>query len=340
MLTNGKFQGNNANEIHDQRLFAIIPSLFVKEPKRALNVGLGTGCTLGALAKLPYREIEVAELSADIVDAAHTYFADIGAASLDDPRVKVHLEDGRNLLQRRRGSNPFDLISIEITSIWFAGAGNLYNDEFYRLVNKNLTPGGVLQQWIQLHHMGPRDIGVVLKTLRAHFAHVQLWLPGHQGILVASNEPLVAKEARITEAVQGFQKEEFPFGEPLSIFGSVLLGTEQIDAFLKRLDQSAPLATSTDDNLWLEYSTPRGSALGWNFTSNLEKLTEGGTLLPSAVVSESMRTPKFQAASMLGSVHRLEKYSDAWHARLTEAIRGFPPDERAELKSQVQRRKW
>ena len=51
--------------------------------------------------------------------------------SLDDPRVKLELNDGRNVLLV--GNDPYDLITIELTSVWFAGASNLYSTEFYKL---------------------------------------------------------------------------------------------------------------------------------------------------------------------------------------------------------------
>ena len=40
----------------------------------------------------------------------------------------------------------------------FAGAANLYNREFYRLVHDRLGRGGVLQQWVQLHHIAIEDV--------------------------------------------------------------------------------------------------------------------------------------------------------------------------------------
>src|SRR5262249_49180427 len=110
--------------------------------------------------------------------------------ALEDPRVRVVLNDGRNflLLTKRR----YDLISIELSSVWFAGTGNLYNREFYQLAGARLNPGGVLQQWVQLHHMALPSFVATLETVRSAFAHVVLFVMGGQGMIVASNERLVA----------------------------------------------------------------------------------------------------------------------------------------------------
>ncbi len=78
--------------------------------------------------------------------------------------MKLILEDGRNslLLHPRK----YDLITIEISSVWFAGATNLFSREFYALVRSRLKPGGVFQQWLQLHHISRKEIETVLVSLR------------------------------------------------------------------------------------------------------------------------------------------------------------------------------
>ena len=234
MLTNGKFQGNNGSEVIDQERFALIPNLFVHSPRRALNIGLGTGTTLGVIAQFPYEEIEVAELASDIVYAADRYFSDVNRHSLRDPRVRVHLEDGRNYLVLNRKDHLFDLISIELTSIWFAGAGNLYNDEFYKLAVRNMTADGVLQQWIQLHHMTIDDIAVILRTIKNNFKYVQLWVPKRQGVIIASNRPLTLRAERMNELKKGFPAKHFLLEEPWTILGELLLTNTQIDRFLEK----------------------------------------------------------------------------------------------------------
>jgi len=43
-------------------------------------------------------------------------------------------------------------VSIEVTTIWFAGVGAIYSDDFYRLVSSRLKRHGVLLQWFPIHH--------------------------------------------------------------------------------------------------------------------------------------------------------------------------------------------
>lgn len=268
LYTNGKFQGNTGWEMSAQRFFAHYPSLFVSHFGRALVVGLGTGTTLGTVNAYPWRDIDVVEISPAIAEAARTYFGHVNRRALDDPRVKLIHADGRNymLLSQRR----YDLISMELSSIWFAGASNLYSREYYQLVKKNLAPGGVFEQWVQLHHIRRRDFGTILHTLRLEFPHVALFLGGGQGIIVASVSPLRASRAR-TGALERQPEflETVPEERPLmTLFDDLLVENQGLDRFLEetaaRSGVSMENLVSTDDNLYLEYATPRGNVLPWS----------------------------------------------------------------------------
>src|SRR5689334_23707105 len=103
-----------------QRRFAHFPSLFLTQEKRALVIGLGTGTTLGTVTAYPFETIDVAEISPAIVEASRKFFSETSRSALDDKRVKLFLNDGRNVLLVAR--EPYDLITIELTSVWFAGA--------------------------------------------------------------------------------------------------------------------------------------------------------------------------------------------------------------------------
>ena len=268
LYTNGKFQGNDGWEMQAQRFFAHYPSLFVPRFDRALVIGLGTGTTLGTLTAYPWKELKVVEISPAIVEAADAYFKVPNRRALEDPRVEVVLADGRNHLLV--STTQFDLVSMELSSIWFAGASSLYSREFYKLVGERLAPGGVFQQWVQLHHIYPEDFGVILRTLRAEFRHVALFFGGGQGILVASQEPLRTSRAKLAALSRnaGFASV-LPQGRSLdSLVNDILVMGEGLDRYLEHVARLHPLPPSrlisTDDNLYLEYRTPRGNVLPWS----------------------------------------------------------------------------
>jgi hypothetical protein len=103
------------------------------------------------------------------------------------------------------------------------------------------------------------------------FPYVELFVPKHQGILIASKEPLTLDAAHL-------EKLEMP--APLAergldfedLAGSLLLGPAEIDDLLQ--ERARGLALSTDDVPYLEYATPKGNALGFNFSENVTMLLE------------------------------------------------------------------
>jgi spermidine synthase len=262
LYTNGKFQGNNGYELEAQRAFAHIPCLLAPRHERAFAIGLGTGTTLGTLAAYPFHEIEVAEISPAIAEAAKKYYSDINGGALDDPRVHLLREDGRNALLVSTAL--YDVIGIEISSIWFAGAANLYSREFYELAKSRLTEGGVLQQWVQLHHMRPREIATILASVRAVFPHVTLFANRHQGHILASEKPLVVDPARLA-TLEAMARAHGTLAEDESLdrFLEAVIDDEALDRFLDEAARNAGVPrsdlVSTDDNLYLEYRTPKNN---------------------------------------------------------------------------------
>jgi spermidine synthase len=279
LYTNGKFQGNTGWEMNAQRFFAHYPSIFVSRFERALIIGLGTGTTLGTVAAYPWKKLDLVEISPAIVEAADRYFGGVNGGALHDPRLTLHLGDGRNFLLVEQ--HRYDMISMELSSIWFAGAASLYSQEFYQLVQQHLAERGVFQQWVQLHHVRRKDFATIVHTLRSVFPHVALFYGGQQGILVASMQPLAASEKRVLELQEHPEVlAKTPGHRPLmSLLDDVLLAGADLDRFLEDSARQAgqPLSelVSTDGNLYLEYATPRGNVLPWSAREELvQKIAE------------------------------------------------------------------
>jgi spermidine synthase len=267
LLSNGKFQGNNAGEVPAQVRFALTPILFTPRFERALVIGLGTGNTLHAVSLFPFQKIDVVEIAPHIVEAARRWFEDVNAGVLDrDPRVQLTLADGRNFLLLTRAR--FDLITIEISSIWISGEADLYNREFYELCRSHLSDRGVLQQWVQVHHMRPQDLLVILNTAARVFPHVAFFLGPEQGLLIASPDPLEcdARQVAALQALPGVHRELAALSIPSlwTMLGELMLfdsSFREATNTLPRLSNLPADFTSSDDRPYLEYQTPKGNAL-------------------------------------------------------------------------------
>lgn len=308
LLTNGKFQGNDTGEVTAQRAFTQLPMLVQHRWGRALLIGVGTGCSLGTLAAQPYRDVEAAELSQDIVTASRTYFSGVNDAVLSNPRVRLHVADGRNHLLLH--PEPYDLVSIELSSIWFAGAADLYNREFNALVRARLNPGGVLQQWVQLHHLTRRDLAVILQSIRAELPHLALFFSGGQGIVLASERPLTIDYpglVHLSRALAGTSATAgLPAGDVLTLSGKLVLDEAGVAALIAeeaaKEGVAAERLASTDDSLRLEYSTPRANAddslYQETLIASLSHLSR--TPLPATGVAGPAQQAHFEAATLAG----------------------------------------
>jgi spermidine synthase len=105
--------------------------------RRVLYVGLGAGSSPRQMWRaFPDVEIDVVELDPRVVEVGHRYFH-----VPRDPRLRVHVDDGRRFLARR--ADRYDAIVIDA---FFADAipFHLVTREFLELARSRLTSGGVV----------------------------------------------------------------------------------------------------------------------------------------------------------------------------------------------------
>lgn len=276
LLTNGKFQGDDdpLGEMRAQYGFVMLPLLHTAQRGNALVIGLGTGATTRAAADAGFEHVTTVELSRDIATMAKKHFVRAHANVFERPNVDLAVTDGRTYLALH--DTKYDLLVIELSSIWFAGAATLYNREFYETAKAHIAPGGVFEQWVQLHHIDQVDLASIFATIRAVFPKTVLYTAHGQGIVVSCNgdECLPSPEAIAKlESTPTLEPEIEIMGVPpssLVVFRE--LGTKAMD----RLLAATPGIISTDDNSFLEYHTPRGNvaASESSMDGNLEFLRQ------------------------------------------------------------------
>ena len=275
LLQNGKFDANDSVEMLAQIGFGFIPAMFSHAKERALVIGFGSGQTASVIQKLGYKDIDICELSPGHIEAAQKYFNHINNNVLSEKNVHLWLEDGRNFLARSKAN--YDVVSIEISSIWFAGASNLYSREFYRQIKKHLSHGGILQQWMQLHHLSMIEIATILATVRETFPHVEVWDNMGQAVILASQEPLSFHSERWQEFMvsEKLQAERRLYLEVAGETDDIhfqkrrrFLTTDEIDSVLRETSH----VIHTDRNKWLEFHTPLYYLNDDLFEKNIQKL--------------------------------------------------------------------
>ena len=133
--TSIKSDSNGINRVY--LLAALKP-----KPKRVLVVGMSGGAWTQVLRGFPGVEsIDVVEINPGYLDLIRRY--PLVASVLDDPRLQVHVDDGRRWL-KRNPTTKFDLIVMNNTYYWRAYSTNLLSQEFMRELRSHMKPGSVL----------------------------------------------------------------------------------------------------------------------------------------------------------------------------------------------------
>ena len=189
LYLDGLHQANDTPEmVRLHRTIGLLPMALHPSPVDALVVGLGGGATSGAVSQHQGSRVQIVELSESVRRAA-PFFAHINYDVLNQPNVRVRVDDGRNFLLL--SGETFDVITADIIQPIHAGAGNLYSREYFSLVRRALKPHGLALQWIGLRP--PTQYRLIMRTFLDVFPEATLWLDGN--LMVGSLDPLTINRA-------------------------------------------------------------------------------------------------------------------------------------------------
>ncbi len=269
-LTNGRTEASSHLQAQQVQLtLGHLPMLLNRNPKRVLVVGLGSGMTLGATSIHPsVEQITLVEIEPKVIGVART-FAEYNHRVLDDPKLKVIFNDGRNFLLTTE--EKFDVITADPIHPWFRGAGYLYTTEYFRLAADHLQPGGIICQWLPIYELTPQDLKSIVRSFQEQFKFTLMWLTHYDAELVGSNTPIHIDEAelerRIAEPAIAADLKKVMMGSASDFLSYYVMGTEG----MKRFSRHGIL--NTDNNLYLEFSAPFSIATPSVMEANVNAIT-------------------------------------------------------------------
>lgn len=162
-----------------------VPMAVYPDAKRILLIGGGDGGAARELGKYKgIEQIDVVEIDERVVTLCRQYLPQT-ACGFDDPRVKLHFEDGLRFI--RRVEDTYDLIIVDSTDP--SGPGEvLFTKEFYGNCLKALREGGLMVN----QHESPfyaedaramrsahKRIVSVFPLARVYQAHIPTYPSGH-----------------------------------------------------------------------------------------------------------------------------------------------------------------
>jgi spermidine synthase len=238
-------------------LKAHLPLLLNRDPKDVAVIGLGLGVTLAATARNPAVDrIRLIELSPEMVEAQR-YLRSLTGDALNNPKVHLLIDDGRNFLNR--STEQFDMITADPIHPRITGVGYLYTSEYYKAVRAHLKPGGYILQWMPMYAISRKSFDVAFRTFAGMFPQASFWYVRSHGLFVAGLDPLTIDFATVSKrfdypAVRR-DFESIGVGSPHQLLAHLLMDEEHIAQYLRASAVSGS-GINTDDNSNLEYATP------------------------------------------------------------------------------------
>ncbi len=231
--------------------FVYWPVALHPAPKRALLISYGVGVTARSLTDTRALDhIDVVDISRDILELGRLIFPD--RFPLDDPRVRVHVEDGRFFLLS--GAGLYDIITGEPPPPKNAGIGSLYSAEYFRLLRSRLAPGGIASYWLPVYQLHVGEARAITRGFCDAFEDCSLWtgaglewmLAGTAGQRGPVPEERLARQW--SDPVVGPRLREVGFEAP-EWLGSTFIGDaaflRQWTAGVPPLDDDFPLRLSS-----------------------------------------------------------------------------------------------
>ncbi|KAJ1732253.1 putrescine aminopropyltransferase [Coemansia biformis] len=193
LVLDGAIQVTEHDEFSYQEMITHLALFSHPNPERVLVIGGGDGGVLREVVKHPQvKEAVLCDIDEAVIRLSKKYLPAM-AASYADPKVSVHIGDGFEFLQSKKGH--FDII-ITDSSDPVGPAASLYQSRYYELMRDALRDGGIVStqgecQWLHLPL-----IGEVLTFARrlfpvAEYAYTTIptYPSGQIGFILCSKSP-------------------------------------------------------------------------------------------------------------------------------------------------------
>jgi spermidine synthase len=305
LKVNGKPEASTAGDMPTQVLIGALPLVLREHTDKVLLIGLGSGVTLGSIEQFPIKRVTCVELEPAVVEASQ-YFNDINNRPLEDERLEMISNDGRNFIYTT--NEKFDVIVSEPSNPWVTGVANLFTLEYFKRGADRLTDDGVFSQWLQLYEMSPEDMKTLIATFKAAFPYVNIFrgaegdlmLLGSKGEQKFDLSIINAHLSNVNVATELKRIQSDSVGDLLSRF---YLGSEEVAAI------SAVAKINTDDNALIEFNAPRRVGTAEETVERNLKELLSRTVSPLKYISDniSQSDTNLLAEVALGAIKRNDK---------------------------------
>jgi spermidine synthase len=253
LKVNGKPEASTTGDMPTQILIGALPLLVREQTDDVLLIGLGSGVTLGAIEQFPVKRVTCVELEPAVIEASR-HFEDVNNRPLEDPRLRMISNDGRNFIYTT--DEKFDVIVSEPSNPWVTGVANLFTLEYFKRGAERLKDDGLFSQWLQIYEMAPEDVRTLVATFRAAFPHVYLFRGAEGDLMLLGSKSerrldLSVLKSHLDDPRSGAELKRIGAIRAADIISRFYLGPAEVTTL------SAGARLNTDDNALIEFNAPR-----------------------------------------------------------------------------------
>jgi spermidine synthase len=252
----GKIQASSvARDMRLQRMLGHLTSLVPAKPRSVLVIGCGAGVTAGAVSIDPNVEhVTIVEMEPLVPEVAGTYFSEYNFDVIGNPKVRVHIDDGRHFVLTTK--QRFDAITLDPLDPWVKGAATLYTKEFLEAARSRLNRGGVITVYVQLFETNLEAVKSTVRTFFEVFPNGTIWGntyegKGHDMVLLGQVEPqridLNEMERRVASSKIAESFSEIGMNSAVDLFATYAGRRSDLTGWLK------DAVINLDRNLRMQY---------------------------------------------------------------------------------------
>jgi spermidine synthase len=170
-----------------------------------LNIGLGCGFTASTvLQSHADLNLDIAEINEKVAKGTATYFRKENNAVLEDPRVRLIIEDGYNVL--KTSTKIYNRIFIDIEEPTIIQSSALYTEDGMKLAKQRLTKDGIFGLW---SFDQKETAKIILNTMRSQWKYAAVYPIAESLVFFASDSEL-PEATEITDLNRRKEIEDTP----------------------------------------------------------------------------------------------------------------------------------
>ena len=235
---------------HNQHLLSTVPVLARPDTRDMLIIGFGGGVAVEGVPP-SVETVDVVELEPKVIDANRILSEERQIDPLQDPRVRVVINDARSAL--RLTSKRYDAIVSQPSHPWTAGASHLYTHEFMQLAKEHLNPGGVFLQWMNSQFVTESLFRSLCATILDVYDYVRVYQWTTEVLFfLGSDEPLDIERALSTTGRPLIDDPIHYLEKGIGSVEDVITALNMDEANIRRFAADAPILTDNFNRMATE----------------------------------------------------------------------------------------